>query len=345
MRRRTMLGGAIFVISVVTVTGSCLAPLGMENGDIKDNQITVSSSFEPNSVGSERGRLNAEHGGGAWCPKSFISQESREYLEIDLGEEHSVTGVITQGRFANGLGQEFAEYYTLEYWNPGMEEYIKYTGDNGESILLGNTDTFTESRVLLKPSILATKVRIVPYSKHMRTVCMRIELLGCSPTPNPLPLENSDRTKFLGILIGGLLTLSVLLLGVILVLLKRRGLKRYPSLSSVSISSSILEKYHGDEPEPVYQEPGVYSSPTLFSEYSSPLSLIYSTPQSIYQVYQSPSNLNHSFTDISYLEESSVDSSSSSGGTPRLPPIPTSNIEDFIFLSPIYYNTSQHTSL
>jgi len=210
MRRGTMLGGAIFVISVVTVTGSCLAPLGMENGDIKDNQITVSSSFEPNSVGSERGRLNAEHGGGAWCPKSFISQESREYLEIDLGEEHSVTGVITQGRFANGLGQEFAEYYTLEYWNPGMEEYIKYTGDNGESILLGNTDTFTESRVLLKPSILATKVRIVPYSKHMRTVCMRIELLGCSPTPNPLPLENSDRTKFLGILIGGLLTLSVL---------------------------------------------------------------------------------------------------------------------------------------
>ena len=340
-----MLGLTIIIISIVSVSGSCLAPLGMENGDIKDDKIKVSSSFEPSSVGSERGRLNAEHGGGAWCPKSFISQESREYLEIDLGEEHTVTGVITQGRFANGLGLEFAEYYTLEHWRPGMEGYTEYTGDNGERILSGNKDTFTESRVLLEPSILATRVRIVPYSKHMRTVCMRIELLGCdspSPPSNPLPLENTDRTRILGILFGGLLTLSILLLGIILVLLKRRGLKRYPSLSSVSISSSILEKHHVDEPEPepVYQEPGVYTSPTLLSDYSAPLSLIYSTPLSIYQVYQSPSSLNHSFTDISYLDESSVDSSLSSGGTPRLPPIPNFD-ETLLFLPPVYVNQSQ----
>ena len=325
-----------------TAAASCLAPLGMESGDIKDDRISSSSSFEPKSVGSERGRLNHDHGGGAWCPKNFVSQDSSEFLEIDLIEEHTVSGVITQGRFANGQGQEFTEYFLIEYWRPGMEKFAEYTEENGNRILKGNSDTFSESRVLLNPPVVASKVRIVPFSEHIRTVCMRVELLGCVAPVSPIPLQSSERSRYLGILTGVLLTLSALLLAVVLLLVRRRGLKKYPSLSSVSISGSFLERQPGagDEPEPVYQEPGLhFISPTLSMEYSTPISVIYSRPLSIYEVYQSPEHLRDSSTDISYLEESSVDSSSSSN-TPRLPPIPNFDDDSYCF-SATYVNQDE----
>ena len=34
-------------------------------------------------------------------------------LKVDFGEETLVTAVVVQGRYANGLGQEYAEYYML----------------------------------------------------------------------------------------------------------------------------------------------------------------------------------------------------------------------------------------
>ena len=335
----------IFSSFLVSISCTCLSPLGMENGDIKDNKITSSSSFEPNSVGAEHGRLNSEAGGGAWCPKGFVSEAANQFLEIDLGSEHYVGGVVTQGRFANGLGQEFAEFFLLQYWRPGMEDFKDYTTQTGDKILAGNTDTFSESRVLLDTAVSATKVRLVPYSVHPRTVCMRVELLGCNQPPKTLALENSLTSRYLGIMTGVLLTLTVLLMGIVLVLLRKRGMKRYPSLSSVSISGSVLERRVGDVSEPVYQEPGVYwSNPpaALSEEYSTPISVIYSRPSTDYQVYQTPDYLRGSSTDISYLDESSVDSCSSSG-TPRLPPLPS--FEESSVDSVVLYVNQSHFRL
>jgi hypothetical protein len=42
----------------------------------------------------------------------------------------------------------------------------------------GNTNTYTVVEQRLDPPVLATKVRVVPYSEHVRTVCMRVELVG-----------------------------------------------------------------------------------------------------------------------------------------------------------------------
>ena len=60
-------------------------------------------------------RLNTEAGGGAWCPSRVIDLDHslEEWLEVDLGQETLVTAVVVQGRYANGLGQEYAEYYAL----------------------------------------------------------------------------------------------------------------------------------------------------------------------------------------------------------------------------------------
>lgn len=154
----------------------CDEPLGMENV-----QLNASSSYEINSVGPLQARLNNNNGGGAWCPKSFISETSGvdEFLEIDLGEEHTVTGVVTQGRFANGLGQEFAEFFLVQFWKPGMEDFSDYKDSSGVELFTGNRDTYTEVETRFEPALVASRVRIIPFSYHPRTVCMRVELKGC----------------------------------------------------------------------------------------------------------------------------------------------------------------------
>lgn len=46
-------------------------------------------------------------------------------------------------------------------------------------ILTGNSDTATVVTHRLMPAAFATRVRVLPYSVHRRTVCMRTEIRGC----------------------------------------------------------------------------------------------------------------------------------------------------------------------
>jgi len=39
-----------------SVSAQCIAPLGMESGAIKDEDITASSSFDSSNVGPQHGR-------------------------------------------------------------------------------------------------------------------------------------------------------------------------------------------------------------------------------------------------------------------------------------------------
>lgn len=79
-------------------------------------------------------RLKSENLGGAWCPKNQITKEAREWLEIDLHTIHLITATATQGRFGNGVGVEFAEYYLLEYWRPRLGKWVRYRDIKGEEV-------------------------------------------------------------------------------------------------------------------------------------------------------------------------------------------------------------------
>jgi len=46
--------------------------------------------------------------------------------------------------------------------------------------MTGNADTQTVERRELEPIVVARRVRFVPFSQHPRTVCMRVELYGCT---------------------------------------------------------------------------------------------------------------------------------------------------------------------
>ncbi|XP_039286233.1 discoidin domain-containing receptor 2-like [Nilaparvata lugens] len=158
--------------------GDCYHPLGMESGQLPDAFITASSSYVPN-VGPQNGRLKVERAGGGWCPKQQIEMGVREYMEVELGAVHLVTGVATQGRYDHGRGQEYAEEYTLEYWRPGLPDWRQYTRWDGKQVITGNSDTSTVVSHRLMPPFFASKIRILPHSVHRRTVCLRAEVLGC----------------------------------------------------------------------------------------------------------------------------------------------------------------------
>ena len=69
----------------------CHQPLGMENGQIKNKQITASTFFKHHEP--SEARLNA--GGGEGWHAKYI--DKTEYLQIDFESEVNITGVATQG--------------------------------------------------------------------------------------------------------------------------------------------------------------------------------------------------------------------------------------------------------
>ncbi|XP_044758966.1 discoidin domain-containing receptor 2-like isoform X2 [Coccinella septempunctata] len=158
---------------------SCDSPLGMESGAIKNSSITASSVYDFSSVGPQHGRLRNNKNGGAWCPRNIISREAKEYLEIDLEKLHVITETRTQGRYGNGQGREYAEEYMVDYWRPGLVEWKRWKNRSGRELLKGNSNTNTIMEQKLDPPIIASKIRFLPYSEHVRTVCMRVEVVGC----------------------------------------------------------------------------------------------------------------------------------------------------------------------
>ncbi|XP_030749296.1 discoidin domain-containing receptor 2-like [Sitophilus oryzae] len=173
----------LFLTEVRSIEPSqCIAPLGMESGTIKDDDIKASSSFDHGHVGPHRGRIRNEVHGGAWCPQTQATPDTREWIEIDLKTIHVITATETQGRFGNGQGVEFAESYMLEYFRPSLKKWIRYRTKNNGELLKGNINTYLEHKTILDPPIWATKIRFLPYSSHKRTVCMRVEVYGCKYT-------------------------------------------------------------------------------------------------------------------------------------------------------------------
>ncbi len=49
-------------------------------------------------------------------------------------------------------------------------------------VLNANKNTYVPEKNELDPPIVASRVRILPYSDHLRTVCLRVELHGCNYT-------------------------------------------------------------------------------------------------------------------------------------------------------------------
>lgn len=64
--------------------------------------------------------LDNGDGDGAWCPDIMSEPDGlKEYLQVDLRSLHFITLVGTQGRHADGMGNEFAQRYRIKYSRDG----------------------------------------------------------------------------------------------------------------------------------------------------------------------------------------------------------------------------------
>jgi hypothetical protein len=76
------------------------------------------------------------------------------------------------------LHRESQQCKLIAKWKLGV--VLKYEWTLFEfQIVKGNINTYLAAKTELNPPIIASKIRILPYSYYRRTVCMRIEIYGC----------------------------------------------------------------------------------------------------------------------------------------------------------------------
>lgn len=165
-------------------SGECLKPLGMQSGEIPDEQLSASSEWDKNH-GAKRGRLNIKKEGalrGSWSSRR---NDQNQWLQIDLRTRYTaVRGIATQGR---DDWNQWVTRYRLQYGNDG-NNFEFYTEDAGQSAIkefTGNKDRFTIVFHKLRP-VLARFIRILPRSWYWH-ISMRVELYGC-----PALVKNMD---------------------------------------------------------------------------------------------------------------------------------------------------------
>ena len=87
----------ILLFNQFNFVGTCRAPLGIQSGAILDSALQASSSLDV-SLGPQTARIRSAIEGGGWCPKTLISSQSEEYLQINFVNLTVITLIETQGR-------------------------------------------------------------------------------------------------------------------------------------------------------------------------------------------------------------------------------------------------------
>ena len=103
-------GGFFFSFSCFYVD-SCDSELGMVNRDISDSQITASSFHSTLDPPSARLRTSAD----SWS--AATNNPPNQWIQVNLQQQHLVSGVITQGR---GNVDQWVTEFKVEYSGDGM---------------------------------------------------------------------------------------------------------------------------------------------------------------------------------------------------------------------------------
>ena len=112
----------------------------MENGNIKDDQLSASSNWvadpprigDPNLVYAAKcSRLN-KFWPGSWTPAAN-SQDQNQWLQVSFGHPYTkITRIATQG---SSMWPEWVTSYKLQYGDDGENfEYYKGQGQNTDKV-------------------------------------------------------------------------------------------------------------------------------------------------------------------------------------------------------------------
>ncbi|XP_064232308.1 lactadherin isoform X1 [Aotus nancymaae] len=171
----------------------CAEPLGMENGNIANSQITA-SSVRVTFLGvqhwvPELARLNRAGMVNAWTPSS---NDDSPWIQVNLLRRMWVAGVVTQGasRLAN---HEYLKTFKVAYSLNGHDFDFIHDVNQKHKEFTGNWNKNTVHINLFETPVEAQYVRLYPTSCH--TACtLRFELLGCelNGCHHPLGLKNNS---------------------------------------------------------------------------------------------------------------------------------------------------------
>ncbi|CAF0807290.1 unnamed protein product [Brachionus calyciflorus] len=181
----------IFLLNLITYLNACAdGPLGMSNGEIKDWQISASSTYpsmwDPDCH-EKFSRLYVENG-KAWCAKH---RSDAEWLQIDLGVSAKITGVIIQGRTGK---QEWVTSFMISFSTDAFQwQYITDKYGN-QKVFQGNFDDHSIKHNYFDQSINARfiKFHTLQWYKHPS---MRVEILGCQECKQLLGMPPYGRIK------------------------------------------------------------------------------------------------------------------------------------------------------
>ncbi|CAG9772868.1 unnamed protein product [Ceutorhynchus assimilis] len=174
-----------YFTTLIPKVAFCDDEMGLRNGSIVDQQISVSSEASP-EFGKKQIRLNSDAG---WKP---LSDSTTEWVQFDLLESRDITGIVTKGG-KNG----WVTLYTVKYsqngkdWNPILDEKTQ-----NEKTFLGNFDQNSPQVNNFMLPIHARYIKIVPQKWH-DCIQLRVEIHGCfKPYPVLEPSETTPEVNY-----------------------------------------------------------------------------------------------------------------------------------------------------
>ncbi|XP_038077219.1 lactadherin-like [Patiria miniata] len=152
----------------------------MENGQILDHHLSSSSSWNSQTHGPQRARLNQradpELGlAGGWRADTGSSATGETWIQVDFAQWTNLTGVITQGREDKS---EWVTQFKVSYFQNDWL-FVSTPGDGQPQEFFGNYDTYHPVTNLFLHQVVAKSVRVHPITWYRRP-SMRFELLGCT---------------------------------------------------------------------------------------------------------------------------------------------------------------------
>ena len=157
--------------------------LGMYTEHIADERITASSWFSSKHL-PYYGRLDTNIGHGAWCA---AANDVNPYLEIDLEMEHSISGIITQGKYrlsSDQLREAWVTVFSLSYAII-REQWTFVTDVNTKQPIVSISNPIIGTNIILTTTVFL----VVTISRTLKHSMVLVSVSGSGFKPWPVSWE------------------------------------------------------------------------------------------------------------------------------------------------------------
>ncbi|XP_019625071.1 PREDICTED: discoidin, CUB and LCCL domain-containing protein 2-like [Branchiostoma belcheri] len=160
-------------VATASIPATCGRELGMKNNDIRNDQITASSTYQlagQDPWSAFYARIGNRY---AWYPSV---DNKNQWLQVDLRKQMVITGVQTQGHYTRAFGSYYVETFKLQFktdetsssWLDAFDGK-EFEGNNGANRIKHNNFT---------TPVVASAIRFLPLTWH-EGIALRVEILGC----------------------------------------------------------------------------------------------------------------------------------------------------------------------